>query len=126
MTQSSFTLFGRYQIHQIRENAPAPARNLGIAHLFHQIIEMGTDAPISIIPEGQPDAVPAPAPGAAEADGQWSVWGFINGSWFWLLIGAESLDDIAEALTDFMANRGGPMSEVRICPPGSALPRALA
>jgi len=121
-----FSIYNRFQLRQMGEDAPAPDRDLGIA----QLVALGDTAPLSITIDGADAALAEPRPtqtshGEPEPDDQWSLWAYAHGRWSWLLIGATSLDDIAETLIEFMRREDHFADELRICPAGCTPPRAL-
>lgn len=125
-----FSIYNRFHLRQMAEDAPAPDRDLGIAQLFARLVALGDTAPLSITVDtrGAGPAEPAPTQtryGAPEPDEQWSLWAYAHGRWSWLLIGANSLDDIAETLIEFMRREDHFADELRICPAGTMPPRAL-
>jgi len=125
-----FSIYHRFQLRQMGEDAPAPDRDLGIAQLFARLVALGDTAPLSITID-TPGARPAePCPtqtshGAPEPDSQWSLWAYAHGHWSWLLVGATCLDDIAEIMIEFMRREENFADELRICPAGTMPPRAL-
>lgn len=130
---NNLTLFSCFQVHQLSESAEAPARSLGIAHLFARIVALGDAAPITILPDvpsGAGDAATPHAPsmhrGVPESDDMWSLWSYSHGTWSWLVIGGLTLDEVAEDLVQTLNNTQNKIEEIRICPPKTPLPCALA
>lgn len=125
-----FSIYHRFQLRQMAEDAPAPDRDLGIAQLFARLVALGGTAPLSITVDAPGAGLAEPSPvqtshGAPEPDAQWSLWAYGHGHWSWVLIGATCLDDIAETLIEFMRREDNSADELRICPAGTMPPRAL-
>jgi hypothetical protein len=119
----ALTMFSGFQVGLIdgANATPTDRKTLitGIASLMAHIVALGSDKPIHIF-----EVESSPFHDTMRTNpGEWSLFGrhCKNGEWNWIVIGAQSLDDVAIEL--FEAIQGGNMSEIAICPPNTPMPR---
>lgn len=119
MTLSTLSTF---QIGQIDGVSATPTDRktpiTGIASLMAHIVALGSDKAIHIFEvESSPFH-----PTLRTNPNEWSLFGrhTKNGKWLWIVIGAQSLDEVAIEL--FETLQGGNMREIAICPPNTPMP----
>lgn len=93
----------------------------GLASLFAALFRNQEGAvSISADPELEIPDYPEDAPSSAD---HWSLWARYGSRWSFRMIGAVTLDDLAEVLIEEIDSATA--DEIRVCPPGTPEPARL-
>lgn len=121
----NLSIHGQFNLHQLGTATPIATR-LGVASLFSRLVAAGAAGPLSVV-SAHGGVAPRPLDERQHpGDAEWSLWTYANGCWAFRVIGASSLDDLADDIVLELMDGDDPVDELRICPPGAPHPARVS
>ena len=113
-----------YSKFRVQELASENSEPKVLGGLFALMTELGRDGAKALSISDASAPLGSTGPELDSSDREYSVWVRYGATWRFAVIGAATLEDVADALIERI--QMGDADEIRLCPPGTPVPKRLS